>query len=223
MKRWGLSLIFGLIGALTLLVGSIFGGFGANWLNDEAARLEALPVVSAVSFEDRPLGTEVLIEGMADPRTTTRFRSYVAYIREEYRGENDDGNAIWFEDERITPALRIALADGEVQLIAGEYQLYQPLTAWQDSESLRWSGAVGTGTKRYRGIELGAPMIAVGKIVAGSEGPALQAAFIAGGNRADYLDDQRLGAAIFRWLGIGLAVFGGILLLVAVIVVVRIR
>ncbi|GAB4123422.1 MAG: hypothetical protein Fur005_37360 [Roseiflexaceae bacterium] len=202
------ALFIGLFGLLFVAIGVGVGLIGSGGILEAAAKVEALPVIrSAGGFEDQAIGREVLIEGQVGPENEIILRQYVAYARDEYRGTDEDGDAIWREDERITPALEITLSDGIVRLANEDYTLVGPLTRWQEPGGLIWNGMTNDGTKRYDGIEVGSTVTTVGLVEQGSEGPELAARFVAGGDRSAYLAEQRRGAEVSRIVG---AIMGGI-------------
>jgi hypothetical protein len=79
-----------------------------------------------------------------------------------------------------------------------------------------WNGFSGEGTKRYRGFEAGNAAITIGRIVDDREGRAIEAEFIFGGTRNQYIAYQRATTSIAPIAGliaggIGMAmILGGI-------------
>lgn len=200
-------LVLGLLGSVFLAVGVFTGVFAARWARAEADRAEALPSLSLAALEDGRPGAEALIEGVLSARNPPRFREFVAYVREEYRGTDDDGDSVWAEDERATPRLLIELGGGVAQLGNDDYQLSGFHETWRDGDVLRWDGLSGGGTKRYAGLLAGRPVTAIGVIREGPEGNELWAATVYGGTREAYLAGQRNAA---RFLPIFGLIFGGI-------------
>lgn len=208
--------IFFVVGiAATLIFGYLFTG--------QAQQIESLPLSPAAALSTGPLGSQVLLEGQISRRNEKRFRSFVAYWAEEFRGwkaENDNSNqAIWVEVERVTPPLRLELADGPVRVANGDYVFHSgnmgsaegPIT-WQDQEDLVWDQSAGIGTRHYTGLEVGSPVLALGAITETVEGRALRAEWLYGGTRAGYLTRQREAVALLTWLGSLFAVIGLILM-----------
>ncbi|NJL32961.1 MAG: hypothetical protein HC893_02805 [Chloroflexaceae bacterium] len=144
-----------------------FGGClllqGCIWLfflftsNQELARLEQLPVVSAAGLRDSTTGREVLIEGRIDERSPVAESGLVAYHVEQLR-ENSDGDLEWRTTETIAPPLLVLLADGPVQ-VSGDYSLRNPPAEVTMSSDLR-----------HTGFPVHTPLIAIGMIVDGLEG-----------------------------------------------------
>jgi hypothetical protein len=215
------NLIFGLVGAIFLVIGIPFTWVGSS-LSREATQTEALPVLTVASLQNSSVGRQAVLEGRLSERNPLLFQSFVAYIRREYRGEHcervdDDDNfddndyrceAIWVEDQRMTPALWLDLADGRVQLINTNYYIqHAPLTL-QLPDLL-----IENETKSYHGFKIGNPVFVKGRVSSHAEGPAFEADFLYGGDRVSYLSNQRVGANLFFWLGLIFSSIGGLLLL----------
>lgn len=203
-----------MVGAIFTLVGLIFVGVSLV-IGQDMARVGGLPLVDATALANTPLGGEVLIEGRISARARPRFREFVAYVRDEYRGNDSDGDAQWVEDERLTPQLLLELADGRVEIVNQDYRLEQPTTSWQESDLLQWSQGSGEGTKRYRGFAAGATVLAIGTAAQGDEFAGISATVLAGGTRSSYLAEQRTLMLVMSVVGGLTAAFGGVLLLVA--------
>ncbi|NTV65997.1 MAG: hypothetical protein HGA65_21025, partial [Oscillochloris sp.] len=103
------SALFLLMGAVFVGVGVFLGVFASRDAVEEADRVEAMVTLDIVGLEVGQPGSPALIEGTLSSRNPARFRDFVAYIREEYRGEDSDGDDEWREDERVTPALLVDL------------------------------------------------------------------------------------------------------------------
>ena len=207
-----LGSIFFIIGvAATLIFGYIFTG--------QVRQMEALPLSPAAALNARPPGSQVLVEGQISRRNEKRFRSFVVYWAEEFRGwneKNDNLNqAIWVEIERVTPPLRLDLPDGPVRIANNDYTFQSgtmgsaegPVT-WQDREDLVWDQSTQMGTRHYTGLEIGSPVLALGVVTETVEGRALRAEWLYGGTRAGYLTRQREAVALITWLGPLFAVIG---------------
>jgi hypothetical protein len=201
------ALLIGLIGLVFVLIGAGINIFGPRSVMEHIADIESLPVVSSGSVRNRAIDSRILIEGTIAVDNPTLFREYVAYIREEYRGTDSDDDPIWSEDERRTPALLIALSGGTAQLANTDYRLTEPLVHRQEPDILVWNGITGEGTHRYEGIVAGSRVTVVGRVVRGSEDPEFAAEFVAGGTRAEYLEQQRRNADSFGIVGL---IIGGV-------------
>jgi hypothetical protein len=182
-------------GLLFLAVGLFLATVAARQAGAEASRVEQLHPLSVAALDDSQPGREALVEGRISERNPALFQQFVAYVREEYRGEDDNAREKWEEDERRAPPLLIDVVDGLVQLSDDGYILDSPPHTWQDSQSsLTWNGFSGEGTKRYRGFQAGDPVLALGTLVAGAEGLELQAERIYGGTRDSYIAGRRQAA-----------------------------
>src|SRR5690349_7971963 len=103
-------------GLIFLTIGILLATVGAQQAGAEAERAERLRPLSVAMLDDSQPGREALIEGRISARNPSLFQQFVAYIREEYRGSDDQDREKWEEDERRTPPLLIELADGVVAL-----------------------------------------------------------------------------------------------------------
>ena len=187
-----------LFGAIFFVVGLPFIGVGWHQAN-EADRLNDLPLFDLASLTQSGPGLAGTLEGKIAERNALPFRTFVAYVQERYEGEDcdDDGcDSIWSEIERQTPPLLLDLPEGRVRVINDTYYLTSFPVTWQASEEL-----VAYETTRYQGFEIGSPVFVVGATARDGDTPAFSAEFIAGGDRAAYLADQRFGARLFLGLG----------------------
>jgi len=191
-------------GAVFLAAGVWIGVFEARQASADAERVEALTPVLAAGLDDREPGRETVVEGVVSPRNPARFRDFVAFVREEYQGEDDDGDDIWREDERETPALLIE-AGGVVQLANADYVLSGALARWREEGMLRYEW--GEGTKRYEGLRAGQAVTAIGAVEPGPEGNLLRVQELFAGSRAEYIAGKRSDARWLPWVGL---IFGGV-------------
>jgi hypothetical protein len=152
------------LGAIFLLAGWLFGVVEPRQALADATRAERLQPVSVRVLDDSPAGREALLEGRVSEHNRRRMREFVAYIRYEYRGDDEQ----WFEDEHVTPPL-LELPDGRAQL-AADYQLGGALASCQADDALVWNGWTEEGTKRYSGLVATMAVMALGTVAAGSEG-----------------------------------------------------
>lgn len=199
----GTRLFLFLLGLPFLAVGIGLGVFATRSVQAELARAEALQPSSAAGLRQRGLGTEVLVEGIVDRANPVQFREFVAYTREEYRGTDEDDDAIWAIDEEVWPAIVIA-SGGSIRIAEG-YELQGEHARWQETDNLSWNAFTDEGTKRYTGLVANQPVMAIGTIAAGGAEPTLNAEFVYAGSREDYLADRRSTAAFLPWFG---AIFG---------------
>ena len=199
--------------AFLVSFGLIFVGlgyfFGVNMAGEARAgadRAERLTPAHAATLERAAPGTELLVEGTLSPQNQPRFRDFVAYVREEFRGADDNGDDKWVEDERVTPPLLLE-ADGLVQIANADYTLISPHERWQEA-GLNWSSSTEEGTKRYAGLVAGRPVTTIGAVTQGREGNTLQAELIYGGTRQSYIASQREASSILPWVGLAVALAG---------------
>jgi hypothetical protein len=225
-----------LLGMSYLIVAVAVGIFGAQSASAEAVRIEQLPHLDSAESKNgtfvcslKPTsyqgavpsnpatiqiapGSEVLIEGQLSSLNSPRYRDFIAYVREEYRGTNSDGSAIWREDQRMTPSLRIDLASGSVRLSNNDYRLDSPHQHWLNNTKLIASAIGSGGTKRYIGLIVDRPVTAIGVLVNGPTGPELRSSFVFGGTRAEYIATQLGTAAYLPWIGLVAGVIGATLI-----------
>jgi hypothetical protein len=222
-----------LLGVCYLIVAFAFGIFGTQSARAEAVRIEGLPHLDGAVGKDGKFictltpvaspsaapgtqavvqvapGSVVLVEGQISALNQPHYRDFIAYVREEYRGINPDGSAIWVEDQRVTPSLQIDIAGGSVRIANNDYRLDSPHQRWQDSNTLiANSGGVVGGTKRYTGLTVNRPVTAIGVLESGPNGPELRSSFVFGGTRAEYIATQLGAAAYLPWLGLFAATIG---------------
>lgn len=185
-------------GAIFFVAGLPFVWVGW-YLGNEADRLTQLPVFTLAELTQSGPGLAGTLEGRIAERNELHFRTFVAYVQERYDGEDcdDDGcEAIWTVIERRTPPLLLDLSEGRLPIINNSYYFESMPVTWQASEDL-----VAYETTRYRGFEIGSPVFVVGTTARAGDAPAFTAEFIAGGDRADYLANQRFEARLFFWMG----------------------
>jgi hypothetical protein len=189
-------------GLVFLALGIFFATVGAQQASAEAARAERLRPLNIATLDDSQPGREALIEGRISDRNSALFQQFVAYVREEYRGSDDQDREQWAEDERHTPPLLIEVIDGVVPLANDNYVLDSPPHLWFESQTSRtWNGFTGEGTKRYRGFQAGDVALAIGILTPGSEGLELQAERVYGGTRSSYIADRRQSAVWMPRIG----------------------
>lgn len=190
--------------AVLLLCCGVFGGGLLPWLLDEdAARVQRLTPISAVRLEDSPPGSEAMIEGIVSRRNSLSGAGFVAYTRFVAR-RDEDGNLTWKREEEVRPPLLVDLPDGTVQ-VTGAYSLYDP--AARETQ----------GDERLVGLRVGDPLLAVGRLVEGRESIELEADFVAGVGRNEFLESQRAAGLFFRYSGAFVGACGTMLLIGAIV------
>jgi len=108
------------------------------------------------------------------------------------------------------------LAGGRTHLVNTNYEVQNVAVTEQSTKTL-----IEKETRRYEGFKIGNPVFAKGIVTADTDGPALNADFIYGGNRATYLSNRRdeagssfLGGIIFSVFGAVAIIAGGVLLFI---------
>ncbi len=206
------SLIFLLFSLVFMGVGIFTGFFLSRDAGEEAERVAAMTPMNRMEVGRVAPGTPALIEAQVSSRNPVKFRSFVAYVREEYHGRDSDGDADWREDERVTPALLLDLNGGLVQIGNTDYRISRYHEKWQESNTLVWNGLKGEGTKRYEGLVAGGQVLVLGTIQKGREGNIIQAEKVFGGTQAEYIEDQRNTARFLPFFGLIFGVIGLFLL-----------
>lgn len=209
-------LLFLVMGLVFTLAGLGIGIFGSRAMAAEAERVAQLPSLSAAQVDTGAIGTAAVVEGRISQRNSTRFGDYVAYIREEYRGTDSDGDPIWRVDEQVTPPLLIDAPGGMVQLINADYALSGDLHEWREGNSTFWNGLTNEGTKRYEGFHPGDEVTVIGELAMGREGPGISAQHLYGGSQNDYVEHQRTGARFLPWFGGIFGIIGLIMLFMGI-------
>lgn len=207
-----LFLIF--FGLALLLLGIYLGVALAGDSRARASRAAELTPATASALAGQQAGTPVLVEGVVSPRNRPRFRTFVAYVRQEFRGADESGDERWIEDERVTPPLLLEAA-GPVQVANESYELVGLHERWQE-EGLNWSRRTEEGTKRYFGIVTGRPVMVLGTVVPGEQGNRVAAELIFAGTRAEYVALQQQNAGWLPWFGLLFGSLGAAMIFVGV-------
>jgi hypothetical protein len=205
--EWGGPVIFIAMGLLFMLIGGLVASFIAQSAQANAERVERLVPISGPAFNDGTPGREVLIEGVLSERNRARFRDFVAYYREEYRGTDEDGDDKYELMETVAPGLLVDVDGTLVQIARDSYAFDRPHEQWQDRSSLEYNVFSGEATNIYHGFVAERPVLAVGTVQRGLEGLELQAEFVYGGTRAEYIERERSNIGFARIFGV---IFGGI-------------
>lgn len=208
-NRFVVVMLF-VLGGVFLIAGVGVGHFAAQSSRAAAERAERLAPRNVAQLARATPGDTLLVEGRVSERNPAQFRDFVAYVREEYRGDDEDGDAQWVQDEAVTPPLILELTDDSV-LLDGGYSIEAPRTVWQETQTLRWNGFSGEGTKRYRGVRAGDTLMVIGVVARGAEMPQLRPEVVYGGTRDQYIAAQQSAAAFLPWLGAIFAIVGIVL------------
>lgn len=169
----------------------------------QASHVERLPVMSAAQLADAPVGREALLEGQLSGNTPPVYRSFVAYVREEYRTRLFEEGQHWVEVERVTPPLLVSVGDGEALIANDDYTFEQASETVEEAEPTFTKGAV-----QSRGFTPGAQVLVIGSVVADGIGRAFHAEQLYPGTRAQYLAELRRVAGGEAWFGAGALVLG---------------
>jgi hypothetical protein len=218
-ERHLISLVFGFIGlAFTLLGGGFLWGYIQAQQKIEI--VEQLPLYTTAQLTGLPADTLVAVEGRISEQNPLLFEGMVAYTQHQYQGvhcDDEDGDCeeVWAETERATPALWLDLPDGRVRVGNTDYELFNPPEVWQTTPAL-----IEYNTLEYRGFRMGNPVYVIGEVNP-TDGVSLNAQFVYGGSRQDYLLAQSQEVMIFLWMGGIFAGLGLIFLAVAIVIAVR--
>jgi hypothetical protein len=172
----------------------------------DAAHLERLPVMTGRLLANSPPGREVIVEGRISNNMQPEYENFVTYV-EKHRQRNSDGNLSWVTEREFTPPLLVDTSEGRVRIekdrTTSYYTFVEPAyTTFSESDERRYSG--------FRRDDL---IMALGEVEKGIDGMVLDAEFVYGGTRNQYIERQRINATAFFWIS-------SILLVMAVLVVV---
>jgi hypothetical protein len=198
--------IVGGIGLVLGAAGYVVWRYAPGMVEAEHARLEALPTPDAISLTDTPAGREVIVEGRIAPDQPVRFRTFVAYLKEEeQRDERErERSGSWKTVEKVTPPLHVIVGgDGSVRIVNSDYALHFAATQWHDSARI-----IDT---MYTGLVSGEAVFVRGRAAAGG----IEAITVGSGTRASYLDAVRGNAAVGWWLGAGFMALGTLMAAIA--------
>jgi hypothetical protein len=229
MRHWFekhvVSLIFGFIGAIFALVGIGFL-WGYLYTQQNIKSAQEIPLYSATRLADANADTIIAVEGRIGEQNPSYVEGLVAYTASQYQGiecddESDDGDRecheVWQETERKTPTLWLDLPDGRVRIDNTDYELINQPQSWQTTGNL-----IAYKTLEYQGFRRGNPVFVLGKVNK-TDGIVLNADFISGGNRQDYLNSQVEEANVLLVLGVVFGGFGLLFILVAIGMAIRTR
>ncbi|MGC9399614.1 MAG: hypothetical protein ACP5HM_10825 [Anaerolineae bacterium] len=202
----------------TLLTGILFVGgallcgmVGLFASGQAGRRVQQLTPAPIAQLEAMQPGAEVLVEGRISSENTVQASEFVAYVREERRVDEEGDTGSWSVRERVTPPLLLELRGGWVQIENSDYDLVDAKTVEKRDDPDEPS------TTRYKGLERGDSVIAVGVLVAQREYPNIEADFVARGTRESYIARRRAGGRIFCGFSLLIAVIGGGILMKAIV------
>ena len=210
-----------------LLLGT--GVVAHRWVGQLAAHhdtIERLPMLHAPDFHKARIGAEVLVAGTLSERNPILFEQFVTLIRYRYAApEGEQKGPPWVEESRQTPPLWLAAADGDVRVTNANYRLNavesarrlevseRGLQHWQ-SRPDRVGGTAEEATHAASGFVRGDKVLAYGKVRAAEGVGTLDAVWIYGGTREQWLEQSAREFSVARlvpWTLWALAaVFGGL-------------
>ncbi len=166
----------------------------------EVSRLSPVTVATLRGEAVSP-GDEVLVEGYISSENEIVYpeASFVAYLYERRRISRDDNGQpkpeAWRLRDKVTPPLLLTLPDGAVQIENDDYRIegahvIEGAEIWVPGSHLRYT------TTRYRGLVVGDPVIAVGKVRSQGTVPRIEAEFVSRGTREAYIAGHRTGGLI---------------------------
>ncbi len=201
------GLIVGLIGLVFVIAGAVIVTYAPGAIAARHARMQALPSPSAAGLTDLPPSQEVLVDGHIARDQPVVFRDFVAFYREEEeRDRRDADRREWKVRERQAPPLRLILTDDDaVRVVNDGYGLRGAATTWYDRSRI-----VET---RYTGLVAGEAVVVHARPASGG----LEAIEVASGTRASYLAAITANIGVAWWLGMGFAICGGAMVLLAAI------
>lgn len=216
MGKKFVTLFLSLFGGLFVLV-----GLGLLLLNTRLSaateQAAALPLLNAAQLSQGSPGAVAMIEGKIAERNSLHAEGFVVYLRQRYQGEQCDVQsgtatpkceAVWTEEERITPPVWLDLPDGRVRLANADYALQHPPAVWQSTETL-----IEDETVRYEGFKINSPVFAQGTVMVDGTASVFKADFLYGGDRDAYFADQQSANKLVFWLGVAFTIIGsGVLL-----------
>src|SRR5687768_12286335 len=168
--RIQLSLVVSVLGLLVL----VLHPFSQTRAHDVVQRIPRMPIISAATLEQAALGSEVMLEGQIWEGSPLQFRSFVAYVREEFVAKRG-----WRVRDRATPPLMVTVPDGQVRVVNNNYRLLPrtlPVEWRPDFQRF-------TPSKQYRALIIGSRVVIFGTVTKDQQGRAITAEYVAGGSR----------------------------------------
>jgi hypothetical protein len=199
--------IVGGIGAVFAVAGTLLATYAPGAIAARLARVQALPAPDVAALIDMPPNQEVLVEGRIARDQPVLFRDFVAFIKEEEeRASRTNDRREWKVRDRRLPPLRIILTgDDAIRVVNYGYGIWGATATWSDRSKRMET--------RYTGLVAGEAVVVRGRTASGG----LEAIEVASGTRASYFAGIAAGIGVAWWLGIGFAIGGGVMVLVAAI------
>ncbi len=205
-----LSIIVAILLPVLLLV--LVVAMNTSGVSSEVALVERLQPSNIAQLKALPIGSEVLIEGVIDPQTIAKYRTFVAYTKASSYVDNDL-SIYWGTGESIGSPLLIKLPDGFVRVVNDNYSIRNPGGVWQES------GSGGASPVRYTGLRHGDQVMLVGMLTDNANEIAARAYMVAGGTRAEFMASQPFIAAPSMVLAI--VALGVIIVLGVSVIIIR--
>ena len=194
------------------VVGALLCGLVTLITNNQAAdQVKKLQPIETAALMSTPPGTEVLIEAHVSDENRVLYEpdGLVAYVlegRSVWNEEDSWETGSWSELERATPPLLLELSGRVIEIENDDYEL-------QNVTRIESGGQLGEpDSMRVRGVRAGEPVLVLGTVLGGKEVGRIEAEFIAGGTRADYISGQRSAGWIMAAASLVVALLGGIIL-----------
>jgi hypothetical protein len=209
LERHFITLIFGVIGLIFMLVGG-----GLLWASMNSRRqadtYAARPLLTVAEAHTAPSGQPAIVEGRISEINPAPFEGLAAWQARKYQGQkcdraNDNSltcRDIWEDTDRVTPPLWLEVADGRLRISNTSYTLLSPPVKWWSTGGRLVAGQ----TIEYRGFQIGSPVFA-GGMIDPAEGGSLRAEFLFGGNQQDYVAAQQNQSLTLLFIGV---IFGGL-------------
>ena len=142
--------------------------------NSIVQHISSFPSMSAIMLANAVPGSDVIIEGQIAEGFQPQFRSFVAYIREDFEFKRG-----WTVRATSTPPFAVALTDGQIRITNTNYVLLKrtlPIV-WRSDFHLF------SPTHSYRGLIQGSHVVVVGNVIEDSVGKAIRAEYVSGESR----------------------------------------
>lgn len=198
--------IVGGVGLVLGLAGAVVTRYVPRLAAAEHARLVALPSPDGRSIAGTPAGTEVIVDGRIAASQPTRFRDFVAYVKEEEErdAKQRERRGYWKVVDSVKPPLDVVAAHGNLRIVNTTYAIVFPATRWRDV-----SKVIDTA---YSGLVANEPVFVHGRVAGGG----LDAMKVGSGTRASYLATMAGNVSTAWWLGVGFQTLGGLLLVAGI-------
>ena len=170
IARFLLSCFVISVGFLLLL----FQPLHQTYTHDIVQHISTFPSMSATMLANAVPGSDIIIEGQVTEGFQPQFRSFVAYVREDFQF-----NRGWTVGATSTPPFAVALTDGQIRVTNANYVLLKRTlpVVWRSDFHLF------SPTHSYRGLIQGSHVAVVGRVIEDAEGKAIRADYVSGDSR----------------------------------------